>query len=159
MENFINYVNIHNFKSVNHLKLEDCRRINLFIGYPNVGKSNVLEALSLFSVPFLRNRENLNKLVRTKSVFELFHSLVESCEINTNLNKIELKLSPNLKLGFHYIDKDEYEVCFYYNFTKDIRLTSTLSSSDLKAFSVMSNIKRYSFSQNIKGKSNNNCLL
>jgi AAA15 family ATPase/GTPase len=44
MENFIKQVNIHNFKSIADLKLEDCKRINLFIGYPNVGKSNVLEA-------------------------------------------------------------------------------------------------------------------
>ena len=50
MENFIKYVNIHNFKSIADLKLKDCRRINLFIGYPNVGKSNVLEALGIINI-------------------------------------------------------------------------------------------------------------
>ena len=33
---------ISNFKSIKHLQL-DYRRINIFIGEPNVGKSNILE--------------------------------------------------------------------------------------------------------------------
>lgn len=44
----IKVLNIERFKSVRALKL-NCRRINLFIGEPNVGKSNVLEALGLLS--------------------------------------------------------------------------------------------------------------
>ncbi len=35
---------IKNFKSIKELDI-DCRRINLFIGEPNTGKSNILEAL------------------------------------------------------------------------------------------------------------------
>ena len=41
MEDLIKYVEINNFKSIKHLNLDDCKRINLFIGYPNVGKSNI----------------------------------------------------------------------------------------------------------------------
>ncbi|MFB0523347.1 MAG: AAA family ATPase [Candidatus Bathyarchaeia archaeon] len=37
-----------NFKSVKDLTL-NCRRVNLFIGEPNTGKSNILEALGLLS--------------------------------------------------------------------------------------------------------------
>jgi AAA15 family ATPase/GTPase len=36
----IKNLEIKNFKSVKHLKL-DCKRINLFIGEPNTGKSNI----------------------------------------------------------------------------------------------------------------------
>lgn len=41
-------LSIQNYKSIKKLDL-DCKRINLFIGRPNVGKSNILEAISLLS--------------------------------------------------------------------------------------------------------------
>src|SRR4051812_34555530 len=48
--NYIKNIEIKNFKSILHQKIDDCRRVNVFIGYPNVGKSNILEALGLFSI-------------------------------------------------------------------------------------------------------------
>jgi AAA15 family ATPase/GTPase len=48
--NPIKNIEIKNFKSIRHLKIDGCKKINVFIGYPNVGKSNLLEALSLFSI-------------------------------------------------------------------------------------------------------------
>ncbi len=44
----IETLEISNFKSVKHLKLP-CKRFNVFIGEPNTGKSNILEALGLLS--------------------------------------------------------------------------------------------------------------
>ena len=38
---------IKNFKSIKELKL-NTKKVNLLIGKPNVGKSNILEALGLF---------------------------------------------------------------------------------------------------------------
>ncbi|TAD83780.1 MAG: hypothetical protein EAY75_14425 [Bacteroidetes bacterium] len=46
----IKHIEIKNFKSIRHVKIDECRKINVFIGYPNVGKSNILEALGLFCV-------------------------------------------------------------------------------------------------------------
>lgn len=40
----IGNLGIRNFKSIKDLDL-DCRRVNLFIGEPNTGKSNILEVL------------------------------------------------------------------------------------------------------------------
>jgi len=40
---------VENFKSIRRLELE-CRRVNVFIGEPNSGKSNLLEALGLLSL-------------------------------------------------------------------------------------------------------------
>jgi recombinational DNA repair ATPase RecF len=37
--NFLNWVEIKNFKSIKDLRL-DCKRVNVFIGKPNVGKLN-----------------------------------------------------------------------------------------------------------------------
>ena len=44
----ISTLEIRNFKSIKQLKL-DCKRINILIGEPNTGKSNILEALGIFS--------------------------------------------------------------------------------------------------------------
>lgn len=45
-------IRIKNYKSVKDATMHDCRRYNILIGKPNVGKSNILEALSLFQVPY-----------------------------------------------------------------------------------------------------------
>lgn len=75
MEHFIKELDIVNFKSIKHLKLTDFRRINLFIGRPNVGKSNILEALSLFSIPFLieYRQSKLNDLIRLEESIQFFY--------------------------------------------------------------------------------------
>jgi AAA15 family ATPase/GTPase len=72
--------------------LEDCRRINLFIGYPNVGKSNILEALGLFSLTYvIPPFESIKQLVRVENIQELFcNSIGQFCHIKTNLGEIKL---------------------------------------------------------------------
>ena len=55
MKHFIRELQINNFKSIKDIKL-DCSRINLIVGKPNVGKSNILEALSLFCAPYSKNK-------------------------------------------------------------------------------------------------------
>ncbi|GHT32009.1 hypothetical protein FACS189434_02850 [Bacteroidia bacterium] len=150
MEHFIKYVDIHNFKSIKDLKLEDCRRINLFIGYPNVGKSNVLEALGLFSVPYLEKGENLNKLVRVENAVELFNSSSEQnlCTIDTNLQKIKLEITDHLhlllnnKLFFHFSEENNY-------------LRHTPNGKTSKNEEIISNIKRYIFNSDNEWKSDN----
>ncbi len=44
----ITKLSVSNFKSVRQLDI-DCKKVNLFIGEPNTGKSNILEALALLS--------------------------------------------------------------------------------------------------------------
>jgi AAA15 family ATPase/GTPase len=71
----IKNIEIKNFKSIRHAKIEDCRRVNVFIGYPNVGKSNILEAMGLIS--YFGNEDTdivpLKKLCRYRNVIELFN--------------------------------------------------------------------------------------
>ncbi len=89
MENFIDYINISNFKSIRELKLEGLSRINLFIGKPNVGKSNILEALGVFSLPYLELNPNkkLSSLIRVEYQNELFFdgNYKKQIEINSNI--------------------------------------------------------------------------
>jgi AAA15 family ATPase/GTPase len=67
----IKTIEIKNFKSIRHQKIEDCRRVNVFIGYPNVGKSNILEALGLYSILSLElNQFENNQNCRDKNFSE-----------------------------------------------------------------------------------------
>ena len=92
MENIIKYVKILNFKSIADLELEDCRRINLLIGYPNVGKSNVLEALSLFSLPCLNEGENINRFIRVENKNELFYDTGKNaCYVTDDISTAEFR--------------------------------------------------------------------
>lgn len=51
--------------------MDGCKKINVFIGMPNAGKSNILEAISLFGL--LEKRDlNLKKIVRFKDFTDLF---------------------------------------------------------------------------------------
>lgn len=70
---FIKNIEIKNFKSIRHAKIEDCRRINVFIGYPNVGKSNILEAMSLISYLSSDNNLPYNKLCRYTNTIDIFN--------------------------------------------------------------------------------------
>jgi AAA15 family ATPase/GTPase len=54
MENRLENIHIQNFKSIKDVSVQ-CEQINIFIGQPNVGKSNFLEALSLLGPNFLNN--------------------------------------------------------------------------------------------------------
>jgi energy-coupling factor transporter ATP-binding protein EcfA2 len=72
----IRNVEIQKFKSIRHLCLE-CRRINLFIGPPDSGKSNLLESLGMFGLPY--DPEKLRAFARCRTMADLFHDLdVES---------------------------------------------------------------------------------
>jgi AAA15 family ATPase/GTPase len=95
---FFTDIKIENFKSLRSVELTDCNRINVFIGKPNVGKSNILEALSMFSKPDssgingLKNITNIKKVIRVDGETELFFDGEESNPISltTNLGTIEM---------------------------------------------------------------------
>jgi len=68
----ITKLGIKNFKSIKDLEL-DCKRVNVFIGEPNTGKSNILEALGLLSWWGHFNYHNtLRDYVRFESLENLF---------------------------------------------------------------------------------------
>ncbi len=68
-ELMIHTLGIKNFKSIKTLELKP-KRVNVFVGKPNTGKSNILEALSLFSA--LPNG-NLKDFVRFEKLRHLFY--------------------------------------------------------------------------------------
>ncbi|MFN4256444.1 MAG: AAA family ATPase [Saprospiraceae bacterium] len=66
----IENLHIQNFKSVRDVRL-DCERINLFVGKPNAGKSNILEAISLLGAGYSQGRF-MEGFIRYKTLVQLF---------------------------------------------------------------------------------------
>ncbi len=83
--NFLNWVDIKNFKSIKDLHL-DCKRVNVFIGKPNVGKSNILEGLGLLGGRY-SNKSFLSDFLRYKEIRHLFHENDDSLDIEIATNK------------------------------------------------------------------------
>lgn len=100
----IERLSVKNYKTVKKLSM-DCKRINLFIGEPNTGKSNILETLSLLS---WRSHEssgtgNLDRYLRYEGMQDLFYdgSLEEEVGIfvnhsSNNSYSMELKFSSDV---------------------------------------------------------------
>jgi len=90
---------IENFKSIKKLEIE-CSRVNLFIGDPNVGKSNILEALSF---PAIQLVFYIDKLMRCNDLSNLFYENDLSNSIIVNLDELKSKMTyekGNVKLDF-----------------------------------------------------------
>ncbi|MDR3350132.1 MAG: AAA family ATPase [Prevotellaceae bacterium] len=153
MNNMIKYAHITNFKSIRDLRLENCRRINLFIGYPNVGKSNLIEALSLFSLPFLEPGENLNRFIRAENKNELFYNAANKyCFVETNFGKAELVTSTGLIFLLNAANER-----VEYRFLKELIIDSV--DTEPNNLAVLNTVKRYIFQQKKQWKSTGNELL
>lgn len=97
----IKNIEIKNFKSIRHQVIDGCKRVNVFIGYPNVGKSNILEALSLFSID---QNTDFSSLIRMENYTTLFFNgnIEHSASVVVN-EKFEYSTRfVNGKVGFNY---------------------------------------------------------
>lgn len=98
MTNFTHFIRIKNFKSVKQIDLDDCKRINLFIGKPNVGKSNLLEAISLFSLTYLGfvSNDSIQQFVRVENDSELFYdgNIHDLVNIESSIGELTIEARP-----------------------------------------------------------------
>lgn len=76
---------VRNFKSIIDLNI-DCRRVNVFIGPPNSGKSNILESIGVLSAIARFPHVLIGQFVRMRSIVDLFSnkSLKNSIRIGYN---------------------------------------------------------------------------
>jgi predicted ATPase len=81
---------IRDFKSIKHIQLS-CGRINVLIGEPNTGKSNLLEALGLIS--FCAFPSELRDFVRFGDMSHIFHEQVlgNPVEVSWNGRKVRIE--------------------------------------------------------------------
>jgi len=91
----IKYLKIKNFKSIKNIEFE-CKKINVFIGKPNTGKSNILESIGIFGLPYVEG--NIKKLLRLETMSNLFYDneISEDIEIFTDSHSFILKYSDGL---------------------------------------------------------------
>ena len=101
VQTIVKSVSIKNFKSCKSLTLSDCRRINVLIGRPNVGKSNILEALAMFAVPYMVNSSNksLKSLVRIENPADLFYNGISTSPIEVLVDGMSLTIGRNTNNG------------------------------------------------------------
>jgi len=168
--NHIKNIEIKNFKSIRHQTIDDCRRINVFIGYPNVGKSNILEALGLFSVNKIG--VNFNDFVRIEKLTTFFFDGYIENNVEVIINSIDrivgkyangtLNLTNEYdreKYGFENVDKSEFslnrleanEICSY-SVEELGRVTGFKSSNGIKLKNEDSIIEvlKFDFKKSIK---------
>lgn len=127
----IENISIRNFKSLRSLTLTNCRRINVMIGRPNVGKSNILEALSLFDVPYMVSTSNksLRNLIRVEGSADIFHNGMSAnpVEIKTDLDSLTVNKSPNNGLTIEISIHGETSK---YAFTPSLNLSTKKTPSE-----------------------------
>lgn len=89
---WLNAVRIQNFKSIKDCSFEP-KRINVLIGEPNSGKSNVLEALSLLGSTYGLRSGFFRSEIRYNDPIELFYALDSRKNVNvlTNLGRVKLE--------------------------------------------------------------------
>lgn len=101
----IKKLSIKNFKSIKDLEI-DCSRINIFIGEPNTGKSNILEALGTAS--WCGYGGKLKNYVRFHGIQNLFYDDLLDHPVKIKIDKINLNiLFENDSFKFISSSKDE----------------------------------------------------
>lgn len=87
----INQLNIKNFKSIKDLTMS-CKKLNVFIGEPNSGKSNIIEALSLQCQNAIGQVLH-DRMFRYKTIGNLFYdfNINNPIEVNTGDRTTVLK--------------------------------------------------------------------
>lgn len=148
MSQFIQNIYIKNFKSLNECEIPECKRINLFIGRPNVGKSNIIEALSVFTIPYLKENSSkkLSSLIRIENETELFYNgnWEKGGEVHTNIGNCTIEFDPKDALRFFlHFGKESYGA----------KVDSRLNVSRLTTINFPeTKIKRYSYKHDVKYK-------
>ncbi|MBN2239388.1 MAG: AAA family ATPase [Dehalococcoidales bacterium] len=93
-------LSISNFKSIKNLDIS-CGKINVFIGEPNTGKSNILEALGLLSFMYYGDTNDINDFVRNERILNLFHdeNIESPIRINTTYANSEFQYKNSVLRG------------------------------------------------------------
>ena len=137
---FVKDIRIKHFKSIDDVEVKGCKQFNLFVGRPNVGKSNLIEALTLFSFPYIAvSKVPFSELLRSAEAPSLFYNGDVSRPIEINIDNSTYKVtleylrdqslnleiqSKSEKTSFDIVDLKikktpaEYPIFKFYNYEK-----------------------------------------
>jgi len=132
-------VEIHNFKSIKHLEL-DCRRINVFIGEPNTGKSNLIEAIiGLPSLAYYRRFESdIKCFIRFENYSNIFYDNNLEDVVKVKFKKFNGKLNFEIEICY----KDGY---YYWSVKPNLMPQYTLFTSSDEFYKIAKQFKFYRF--------------
>ncbi len=141
----IRRLSIRNFKSIKELNI-DCKKVNLFIGEPNTGKSNILEALGLLSwcghgkTPF-------KEYIRFRGIQNLFYDELLDSPIEIEL-KDEIGLGVKIEYENHTFHMNRFYIKGKETLTADtlsLDFSGTMSPRDAKPLEQFDFIKFFTF--------------
>ena len=107
-------ISISNFKCFKEFKIDSFKRFNLIFGKNSVGKSNLLEALYLYSNMF--RSDAILAIFRQRGIILnnnlelIFHNFDYSNQINIKTTKKELNIYPIKSLADYSLDGIYYEI-------------------------------------------------
>lgn len=148
MKTIINELTIKNFKSIKEVKL-DCKQVNIFIGKPNTGKSNILEAISLFSDGVLmRDHFFYEGSIFYEKIDDLFYNQDRSniISVESDIGSVQLSFFRNEENFGYFSDTSKY--CNLFEFIdlgeeKDVSKKSVELKSMLKYTSIVEAIQDF----------------
>jgi len=162
MNNAIHTLRIQNFKSIKDVEMKP-RRVNIIIGEPNVGKSNILEAVSLLGAGLYEGGGKfLSDVIRYETTNNLFYdndtSYSISVEANTGTAVLTANESNDNRYRFVQVSEEiweAYESPHYFSNIKKSEQTfreiAKLNLQDERLKSVINSPKvqniNYSFAQ------------
>jgi len=168
MSSLIKNLHIQNFKSVRDLSIE-CERINIFIGKPNAGKSNILEAISLLGVNYPKMDDRgkfLETTLRYRTLTHLFNNFNFRAPIeisaNNNITAVLREGIPNADFVFQVssatpiplgIGKEKTGF-FIPSITIMLKANGELQSAASTNDPIISSVKRYEFRGIVEDKKN-----
>jgi AAA15 family ATPase/GTPase len=147
----IKHVHIRNYKSVQELRMA-CKRYNVFIGDTSTGKSNILEALSLFSQNNLRStqqggrRSFDERIIRYERLSELFTNkdTTEALVVEADAMTVRGEYVPDMD-QFHFAYKDLAAADALYKFQPAGNQVDMVSGKG-----ISTPFRRYQYDANVK---------
>lgn len=104
----ISQLEIKNFKSIKHISFKP-GRVNVFIGKPNSGKSNLLEAISALGSGINKSGIQKNQ-IRFTDIPSLFYDQNINSPIEITTNDFAIKIENRSKEGFELLYKIKSEL-------------------------------------------------
>lgn len=151
---------IYNYKCLGNVEISDLKRVNIFTGKNNTGKSTILEALSLFAVK--GNFNWIRQLLEIRGEINNYRD--ETVSVENNINILSSFFS-NRKVGFNEndcfkISTDKDEVIFrFVRFLEEEVVENDKSGSEVliaKRKILTGDINDDSVSFGVEVKSNGN---
>lgn len=148
--NHITQLSIENYKSIKKLDINPAR-INVFIGKPNTGKSNILEALTLLDMAAYGQQYFYKDIIKYKTIQSLFYD-------NDTENDIFIHSNNNIFLL--YLDDSKKNYTNIWSGYKDsieklkkLIISDGIKYGDLVDVSLNNSVKFFALTVNKNGKS------